>query len=1297
MKLLRIIWRELWLTTVVALVMLALYSSLGRQLMPLIENYRIELEQLLQEQLQQPVSIATLEGGWTGLSPVITLKNITIGGEQGLKIEHALMELDVGASLFYRQPVLNRFLLDGAQAQLQQLSATQWQLATGWIIDTADNDDKSSEGPTWPKWLSLQENIRVSSLALELQRLDHETEYYHIEKARWRSLGNQHELQANVALAQDAFSSIHLQASLQGELWPIQAHNGHLYLDIEQQNWAKWFINNDNSFVKVNEFTAAGKGWLEIKNGDLHAVYFQADIPALDIQRKQQQLRLTQGVVTIAGEHSDQDWHLQIHPHFAEPLPLSQLSFSRISAQDQTVWQLGVPQLDIGAAQQLLEKYQILPAAVAEFIDGTAPSGQAKNIRLSAMQDKHSKEVKFDVRADVNDVHSRAFHGIPALHGVNAKLQIQKHAGMVAFENTALDLHLASLYSNSWHLSELNGRFRWMIYDHHAELLLDDTSARLHEIEQQASWPVTAQLNISLPVNSANGSPSLGLLLGIASAPSSLQQQLVPDLVGVDTQEWLNQGILAGQVSNAVYALQTELGEAADEGGFSSLLHLDVSDATLHYLEGWPNVENINGTVYLNGADLDVQLSSATTLGGQLRKNTGHAKLRSKDQGVLLEISAGLYGDTGQAVQYFTQTPLQQVINHAFDHWQAKGRHNSDIYMRIALGEEAPDPDIWITSYITDNQLQLSDLGLEVEKLSGKISYSTAKGIESQQLNATLLGGDFSGQLASDVSGGQLAVNLIGTGQANWKNIRQWQPLFVFQPISGLMDYRAELAVVDGQTSIQLNTDLTGTQINLPSPYGKDAEQASPLAVTIKASDDLLIGASYQDNLQIKLQLDDGDIKRGHVALGGQTAQLPAQPVMEISGRVTDIVYLEQWWHSWQQLDFGEATANADAGPEFRINLDFLELDAWGTMLGASRLQANGAAQWKFQLQGPVVTGSAWLKSAQDPIQLSLDFINLSADEDADESADDDLDRQDPWQEVVPQELPAFNLSVNKVRIGQQDYGSWQITSRPTDTGLSLNILDSDIFSTKITGQLDWQYQDGVHQSFLQDIKITGKNIEQLQRGFSLPEFIEARTLTAEVDLHWPYSPLAMRLLEAEGQLQLDIRRGRLATESGAALKALGALNINSLSRRLKLDFSDLYKSGLTFDKLTADVALSEQTLTLTEAMQVDGPGGKFIVTGSAFLPTRELDMRVAVVLPVSTSLPLVAILAGLSPPVAASIFITEKLVGDELSRFTTANYTVTGDWQDPEMYLSGAFNQDGSKRRTIKQRILGIFGRDSD
>ena len=84
---------------------------------------------------------------------------------------------------------------------------------------------------------------------------------------------------------------------------------------------------------------------------------------------------------------------------------------------------------------------------------------------------------------------------------------------------------------------------------------------------------------------------------------------------------------------------------------------------------------------------------------------------------------------------------------------------------------------------------------------------------------------------------------------------------------------------------------------------------------------------------------------------------------------------------------------------------------------------------------------------------------------------------------------------------------------------------------------------------------------------------------------------------------------------------------------------------------------------------------------------------------PIASSLPLVAVLAGLAPTIAGAIYVTEKLIGEELEKFTSASYSVTGTIENPKLTIEQAFDNEleGEKSRSIGNRILDIFGLGDD
>ena len=111
------------------LVLAALYVSLGRELVPLVAEYRLEAEDKAREALAMPVQIGELEGLWQGFSPVLTAHDVALGeGAGALQLDQVRVVPDVLASLLARQLRIARLELDGVRLVVQQAEDGSWSL-----------------------------------------------------------------------------------------------------------------------------------------------------------------------------------------------------------------------------------------------------------------------------------------------------------------------------------------------------------------------------------------------------------------------------------------------------------------------------------------------------------------------------------------------------------------------------------------------------------------------------------------------------------------------------------------------------------------------------------------------------------------------------------------------------------------------------------------------------------------------------------------------------------------------------------------------------------------------------------------------------------------------------------------------------------------------------------------------------------------------------------------------------------------------------------------------------------------
>ncbi|MGB1092230.1 MAG: YhdP family protein, partial [Oceanobacter sp.] len=714
-----------------------------------------------------------------------------------------------------------------------------------------------------------------------------------------------------------------------------------------------------------------------------------------------------------------------------------------------------------------------------------------------------------------------------------------------------------------------------------------------------------------------------------------------------------------------------------------------------------------------------------------------------------LIVEGKMTGPVAEALAYFQQTPLQEVVNHGFDDWRGEGQLTGEMTLSMLLGEAVPEPDVKLRAWLEEDAVSLQGLNLEFTDISGVLDFDSRNGISSEQLQANLFGGPVQASITSTPGEAGFSTEIQANGRAQVADIRNWMPNVLLAPVSGDLGYNARFSfdTTNGHTELDIETPLDGTLIDYPEPFFKAANDVSqPLRVTmsIAATDaEPRVWMNFNDRVRGIFALNDIGVERGQVYIGSLEPYLPSDSGIEIRGELIEPVVAEPWWDSWVELQelalkppyllpaqsskaatsvssraADGAVANNQTGsspavaenPVRSIDLKLPNLTAATIPVPKFHVTAGQSmGEWRFQVASDVVGGNVVVPaSAEQPVLLNLDYVHLPPAEEpisdvpVEQSVglDDQLQQllaEDMLVDMVPGDLLPMNLNLKELFVGGLNLGSWKVESRPIKGGATIRILESDMKGLQISGDLRWLLQNKQHSTQVDTMQIRATNLADVQSAFRMEPMMDAKNGRASLSLSWLGSPMAFNPNSLNGMGSFRLENGVWKAEGAGAIRAFGLLNFDSISRRLQLDFSDVYKSGVAFDTVKAKAKIEEGRLTLVEPFISNGPGAKFLMSGSTDLVAETMDMKLAVTFPVTSSLPLVAVLAGFAAPVAASIYVTEKLIGDELERFTSASYDVRGSWSEPDMKIRGAFDNqvDGKKSKSLKDRVLSIFGLD--
>jgi uncharacterized protein YhdP len=198
--------------------------------------------------------------------------------------------------------------------------------------------------------------------------------------------------------------------------------------------------------------------------------------------------------------------------------------------------------------------------------------------------------------------------------------------------------------------------------------------------------------------------------------------------------------------------------------------------------------------------------------------------------------------------------------------------------------------------------------------------------------------------------------------------------------------------------------------------------------------------------------------------------------------------------------------------------------------------------------------------------------------------------------------------------------------------------------------------------NFKLDLADSGQFLERLGMGKAIKG---GKGLLAG-QLAWPGSPLSPDFLNMSGQINLAIEAGQfLKVEPGVA-RLLGVLSLQSLPRRLALDFRDLFQEGFAFDSLIGDVKIA-QGVASTNNLRMRGVQAAVLIEGSADIKRETQDLRVVVVPEINAATASLAY-AVINPAVGLGTFLAQVFLRRPLMQAGTREFHVSGPWADPKV-----------------------------
>jgi len=1251
----------LWRSATILLVCVAVLITAIRLSLPHANQINAHVTQYLSQQLNAQIVIGKIDGYWEGSGPHLTLHQVKLtpnstadSQAQGIEFDlnNIYVEVDLLATLLQWGLVTEKFELQGLQLNLDLNKAKRGEPESG-----------SGNLPDLLQDILLNklEYFSVVSSTVNIKQRN-QTQRIDVQQLSWINNGVMHKGIGEIFFNNNPDNIAQVSAQLIGQ--PDNLH-GTVFLETQKIAFGSWLSAYMPAHIELDQSAAQGNAWLTIDGSAITQI--RGQITPTQLRWKDAQTTLVTSIQNIDFMATPQDdtWLVNAQ-NVVLGVNDTTMAMNFSALRDATgTWSLSSSTPFAIAPLQAVGEF-FLSGDTQSWLSQAQPQAQVSSIELVANDEQWLGQIIFDNLAMQQT----------AIPGVN-NLQL-----IATFKQTSTTTEIDSVKHERSPLLvgiRVEGEEQVLMTDQllaqnmtmhalDANVYLSIDPYEFSILPSQLSFASDlVQADVEFGYRGSEDVLSISALLAPGNA-KNVVKLLPTKLMGAKTYQYLVSALGTDTQTGTIEPTRLIWHGAGQDFPFER--NNGIFQANLLMRQGefkfgskWPMLSELDLELAFENNDLVMRAPSGKILDITLSDLT--ATLPGLSGESLLTIDATGTGSGYALARVMAKSSLSSSLGQLLnENIIISNTLSADLNLQIPL-----DNDDVIASGTIDlpnNYIQFMDVDLALTQAQGQLRFVNDKitvtnlsaklfdqpitlsldGANSinraEGYNATIaLSGDWDVAQFAHLASAEYANAFAG--QAAWQGSLNLQ-----LPQSGM------------RYTFDLMSDLVGVTHSLPAPFAKTPDTIMPLAIRATGTD---LASEISATLGEEVRFDgvlphkEKQFSRAHLALGASDFEGTGVG-FSISANLPHLD-VSEWY---QTLDRLLAGFDSNSTPLFSTpERIFMAIDqvslANQTLNNINATAKQSDNNWQIDLNAREARGTVrlfndWLGSG---IDIQADYINITQLTQPPAATSKAT--------IDPRKLPPIAFTCTQCRVLNNNLGAVTLRTLPTEQGMQITQLmtQNDHGGVDLTGT--WDTLPSETSRTMINGEVTSDDFGAFLDEFTFSTGIKDSAARFNFDLAWDNAPFDFAFADVNGSVDWSLSDGYITEISDKGSRIFTLLSLDSLVRKLSLDFRDVFAKGFFYDKINGTMSI-ENGIAFTTDTVVDGGAGEIDIAGYSDLVNKELNYTVSFAPNVTGNLPALVYFMVNPPTAIAALAVNQVLTSAKV--FSNINYSISGDFSAP-------------------------------